>query len=344
MRLRTLFIVVLAVCALGTGWSGEPRLELFTGPLQITARRVALDPANPARRALGRLTYLGGVHLESPDPAFGGFSALAVEGGRVTLLNDGGNLVRFRLRSDGRVSDVAYAALPGGPGTGWYKRDRDTEALALEPRTGRTWVAFERANQIWRYSADLTRVQRAIAPLEMRRWVANGGAETLARRRDGSFVAIEERRRRPWREMLVWAGDPTVASTPAVRLRYLPPAGYDPVDAVELPDGRLLVLNRWFGLPLRFANVLTVIERGALKPGATVRGREIARLAAPLTHDNFEGVATTVEQGRTILWLVSDDNQSRWERTLLLKFRLEDPPPDGEGGRRASRDGGGGGP
>ena len=64
MQLRTLLFVVVAVCALGTGWSGEPRLELFRGELELTARRVALDPENHARRALGRLTYLGGVHLD----------------------------------------------------------------------------------------------------------------------------------------------------------------------------------------------------------------------------------------------------------------------------------------
>ena len=91
----------------------------------------------------------------------------------------------------------------------------------------------------------------------------------------------------------------------------------------ELPDGRLLVLNRWFGPPFRFANVLVLIDPRAIRPGAVVRGREIARLVAPLTHDNVEGVAATVEGGRTIVWLVSDDNHSRWERTLLLKFRLD---------------------
>jgi hypothetical protein len=323
MRLRTLLFVAAAVWGLGTGWSGEPRLELFDGPLRVRAERVALDPADASRRQLGRLTFVGGVHLTSAEPAFGGFSALAVERDRITLLNDGGNLVRFRFGRDGRVSEPAYAALPGGPGTGWNKLDRDTEALALDSGAGTMWVAYERANQIWRYSTDLKRAERASAPPAMRRWAANGGAETLVRRRDGSFIAIEEgRRRRPWREMLVWAGDPTLQPQARFRLRYRPPAGYDPVDAVELPDGRLLVLNRWFGVPLRFANVLTIVERGAIRPGETIRGREIATLAAPLIHDNFEGVAVTVEQGRTIVWLVSDDNHSRWERTLLLKFAL----------------------
>ena len=323
MRPRTFLFVVVVVCGLGTGWSGEPRLPLFGARPAMTATRVALDPADPARRRLGRLTYMGGVHLQSRDPAFGGFSALAVAGDRVLMLSDGGNRVRFRLGSDGRVTEPAFAALPGGPSTGWRKLDRDSEALAVDPTTGTAWVAFERANAIWRFSPGLARAPASTQPAAMRGWAANGGAETLTRRRDGSFVAIEEAgRRRPWRAALLWRGDPTAGAPPA-GFRYLPPVGYDPVDATELPDGRLLVLNRWYGLPLRFANVLVVIDARAVRPGASVRGREIARLATPLIHDNFEGVAATVEAGRTIVWLVSDDNHSRWERTLLLKFRLD---------------------
>ena len=38
---------------------------------------------------------------------------------------------------------------------------------------------------------------------------------------------------------------------------------------------------------------------------------------------SFRMVATTQEKGATIVWLVSDDNQSLLQRTLLLKFRLD---------------------
>lgn len=325
MRARTLLFVVVAVSALVPGWSGEPRLELLGSAPIVWSERVPLDPTDHGRRRLGRLTFMGGVHLTSPDPAFGGFSALAVTGDRMTMLSDGGNIVRFRLSSDGRVADAHFGALPGGPATGWRKLERDSEALALDPATGTAWVAFERANQIWRYSPELRRPTASVSPVAMRRWPGNGGAETLVRGCGGGFLAIEEgkQRRRAWRRALVWRGDPTADSRPAFAFRYVPPPGHDPADAAELPDGRLLVLDRWFGLPLRFANTLSVVESAAIRPGAVVGGRPIARLAAPLIHDNFEGVAVTVERGRTILWLLSDDNQNRWERTLLLKFRLD---------------------
>lgn len=324
MRVPKLLLLAAAVWLGVPGWSGETRLDLLGSRAVIDARRVALDPADPARRRVGRLTFMGGVSLTSPDPAFGGFSALSVVGDQVTLLSDGGNVVRFGLRSDGRIVAPHFADLPGGPGTGWRKKDRDSEAMAVDPATGAIWVAFEDANALWRYAPGFARAETMQRPRAMRHWWSNGGPETLVRRHDGTFVVLQEEARgdRRYREGLVWRHDPTRGS-PAFRFRYQPPPGCDPSDATELPDGRLLVLNRWWGLPLRFASVLVVIDAGAIRPGAIVRGREIARLAAPLIHDNFEGVTTTQENGRTIIWLVSDDNQTPLQRSLLLKFRLD---------------------
>jgi len=48
----------------------------------------------------------------------------------------------------------------------------------------------------------------------------------------------------------------------------------------------------------------------------------IARFEPPVTSDNYEGLSVTIENGRPIIWIVSDDNYSLWQRTLLLKFAL----------------------
>jgi hypothetical protein len=69
--------------------------------------------------------------------------------------------------------------------------------------------------------------------------------------------------------------------------------------------------------------VLTLIDPRRIRTGMTIRGREIARLAPPLTVDNFEGLAITREHGATMLWMVSDDNLLFLQRTLLMKFRLD---------------------
>ena len=319
-------LVVITVLLLVPGWTGDVWLALLGSKAQVEARCVLLDPHDPSRTRTGRLTFLGGVALTSPDPAFGGFSSLHIYGQRFTLLSDGGNIVSFRLDDRWQLSEPRFANLPGGPGTGWEKADRDSESMASDPATGQLWVGFENYNQIWRYAPGFARAERWVAPRAMANWYVNGGAETLVRRRDGTFLAMSETappHAHGRRVGLVFAGDPTLHPRPAFRFWYRPPAYYDASDATELPDGRLLVVNRRFRLPFRFLVKLTVIDRAAIQPDATVTGREIATLAPPLIHDNFEGVAFTREEGSTILWLVSDDNQLFLQRSLLLKFRLD---------------------
>jgi hypothetical protein len=156
----------------------------------------------------------------------------------------------------------------------------------------------------------------------------------MARLPDGRFIVIGEERHVPkqrWRgseadrlhsrDALIFPGDPIV--TQPAHFAYLPEGRYDPADATALPNGDMLVLDRTFRLPYRFSNRLSLVSGAAIREGGVARGTLLATLDSPLIHDNFEGVATTQENGATIVWLVSDDNQSLLQRTLLLKFRLD---------------------
>ena len=314
---------VLLVLLLVPGWSGDPRLDLLGSRERIVAVPVSLDPARPGRRRVGRLTWLGGVALSSPDPAFGGFSSLHVSGHRITLLSDGGNVVALSWLPGRGIVGSRFGNLPAGPGTGWQKADRDSESMAVGP-DGTTWVGFENANAIWRYAPGFLRAEGRVRPAAMRRWPANGGAETMVWLADGRFLLIGEvspRRGDPWRDGLVFAGDPLVRPL-AFHFRFRPPADFDPSDAAALPDGSLLVLVRRFRLPYRFDARLLLVPAGAIRPGAAVTGTPIADFTPPVIHDNLEGVAVTREGRDTIVWLCSDDNQSVLQRSLLLKFRL----------------------
>ena len=333
---RVLF-VILAVLLIVPGWTGKERLALFGPHVRVTAIRVALDPDRPARQQVGALTFLGGVQLKSADPAFGGYSALAVDGDRFTLLSDGGNILRFRLGGDWRVRDVATADIPAGPGTGWDKRDRDTESMVVA--AGHAWAGYEADNGIWRFDARLRRVQAVVHPRAMDSWPDNGGPEAMARLPDGRFVVIGEVAhvpRRLWprseearlgtRDALLFAGDPIVSGAPR-RFAYVAHGRHDVSDAAALPDGSLLVLERRFRLPNRWSAMITRVAARDIRAGGIARSQVLAVLEAPLVHDNFEGLAVTRDGAQTILWLVSDDNQSIWQRTLLLKFRLDAETP-----------------
>nr|WP_221364171.1 esterase-like activity of phytase family protein [Sphingomonas jinjuensis] len=304
------------------GWAGEERLRFLDATARMTAVRVSLDPADPARRRVGALTFLGGLALNSPDKAFGGFSALHTDGRRFTLLSDGGSIVRFTLTPDWRIVAPDFAHVPGGPRNGQQRSDRDSESLVTDGR--HVWVGFESVNEIWRYDAGFTRTERYVQPSPMRRWRRNGGPETMIRLRDGRFIVISEDppKNESLREGLVFPGDPVRGAQPFA-FRFVPPDGYNPSDGCELPDGRLLILLRNWQFPLRFASRLMIVDPATIRPGAIVTGRTIATLAAPLIHDNFEGVAAIREGGATVIWIVADDNQLILERSLLLKFRLD---------------------
>lgn len=326
MRIIWSLLLVLVLVPEGSRPAHRPVLGRVA---DVRATRVALDRDDPTRRRVGDLVWLGGIKLSSRDPAFGGFSSLSVQGDRFTLLSDGGNIVRFAMGADWTLRAASFGDLPGGPGTGWFKRDRDSESMSVDPHTGDIWVGFENYNAFWRYAPGFARAEARVRPPVMRHWAENSGPEAMTLLPKGGMVTIDETD--PWpkatgRGGVVFYGDPVLNPRRGFRFNYVPPGGYDPSDMTVLPDGRWLVLNRAFTWA-RFSNVLTIVDPAQVRPGATVRGHDIATLAAPLIHDNFEGVTTTRENGATIVWLVSDDNQLPVQRSLLLKFKLDPVPP-----------------
>ena len=169
----------------------------------------------------------------------------------------------------------------------------------------------------------------------MAKWPANGGAEILARMPDGRFVVVSEvahvapahwagsdAGRLKTRDGLIFEGDPTTPGIRPVHFAYTPPRRFDTSDATALPNGDLLVLDRAFRLPYHFSAMVSRVRATEVRPGAVTHPERLALLDSPLLHDNFEGIATSREGDDTIVWIVSDDNQSWLQRTLLLKFRL----------------------
>ena len=106
-------------------------------------------------------------------------------------------------------------------------------------------------------------------------------------------------------------------------LRYRRHALFLPTGATTLPNGDLLVLERRFTFIGGFASRLVVVSPAAIKPRAQVTGREIARLEPPLVTENFEGLAAHGNRdGMIVIYLISDDNFTILQKTLLLKFAL----------------------
>lgn len=325
---RILIVLALAILLLPAPPSNKPA-AVRPGTLLVTARAVPLDSSDPDRRRVGTLTYLGGWQLGSDNPGFGSISSLLVDGpGQILALSDAGVLMGFHV-GPGRASRRPFIApLPVRA----QDRDRpwwswDSESMTHDPASDRYWVGFELLQAICRYSPGFARVEACRTWPEIVAWPKTGSIESFTRLPDGRFIAIGEMGMTAdgHHDTLLWSGDPAEHDTAdPIHLHYVAPQGYRPTDMVALDDRHLLVLNRRLTLQELFTATIAMIELPENPaPNTELRARTLARLAPPLLADNFEGLALSREQGRTILWVASDDNHEFFQRTLLLKFRLD---------------------
>lgn len=287
----------------------------------VSYRAIALDPAEPRNFRFGRLILLGAWDLESNDSRFGGLSAMHVRNGELIAVSDAGSLIRASL--PGRPPSARIVGLPAGPGSAVIKGDRDAESLTAHGNG--VWIGFERSNTIWRYRGGDDWVPETSArPPLMRKWRSNRGSEAMVRLPDGRFLVFSEGGGGD-SPVILFAGDPAVPGTKAVRLVYRPPEGFRITDAALLPGGGLLFLNRKVSFFGGMEAVIGTMAPPKLAPGSLLAGDEVARLAWPLNIDNMEAMSVVREDGRTIVWLASDDNFNPLQRTVLLKFALDLP-------------------
>lgn len=295
---------------------------------------LALDETNPARKKVGALTFLNAWELRSDNSDFGGLSALvALDANRFLAVSDAGTLIGFTLGRT-RMERSFIAGLPGAHGENRDYRDRDSEGMAYDAASGHIWISYESRHALRRLSPSLGRIDGVKRLAFTDGWKANGGVEALARLKDGRFVLFSETHQRAdgSNSAYLYSGDPVEPGSQVTPFGYRAPAGYRPTDAAQLPDGRLLVLNRRVGFPNGFSAKLAILDPADIESGAVIAPIMIASLASPLLVDNMEGLAVTQEGGRLIVWLVSDDNFNVFQRTILMKFalRLGDKKPEAE--------------
>ena len=121
-------------------------------------------------------------------------------------------------------------------------------------------------------------------------------------------------------QALLYPGAPRADANP-LRFAYAPPDGFKATDAKVLPDGRVLILHRRLAFPSGLSASIGIADPAAIRPGKVWRAAELARLESPLAVDNMEGLAVTQEAGRTIAWIISDDNFNAFQRTLADEVR-----------------------
>src|SRR3982075_13451 len=302
--------------------------------IEVNARPIpSFNTRDHSRIRFGSLEYRSGLILTSRFRGFGGLSGLRLDtrGERFISISDKGSWFTGRIVYNGRemtgLDDVEAAPMLGPDGRpitarGWF----DSESIALDGPF--VYIGLERVNQVLRFdfSKGFTRSRGEVVPLppRARKLPYNKGLEALVMVPKGlplagTLIAISERGLDRDSNLIAFLIDGPTPGQFSVRRTD----NFDVSDAALLPSGELLVLERKFSW---LAGVRIPIRRLALQTraaGGGVDGPSI--FDADLGHeiDNMEGIdAHVTPEGDTVLTMISDDNFSMIQRTLLLQFTL----------------------
>lgn len=300
--------------------------------VSIEAAPVALQPSDPTRRLAGALEYLGGFELDTASEQWGRLSGMVLDpqGRSLLAVSDRGMWLRLGLRHDddgvlvgvdGKAELTPLLDRAGRPLDDPI--EQDAEALATAPGGG-FLVGFQGVDRLWRYADAANPMTSAAKPTSgprgLRRAVDDQGICALTVLKDGQLMALSEGDFNRMGDVRGWVQRDGRWS----EIGWLPVDGFRPSDMTALPSGDVLLLARRYATYDGYSARLSVIDADDILPLARLRDREIARLATPLTVDNFESVAfRQAPDGSGLIYLLSDDRGSPLQRTLLLQFRIE---------------------
>jgi hypothetical protein len=330
--------------------SGTEREE--PDSITLKASPVALQGINPSRKSIGGLNFVAGFHLTSDDKRFGGLSGLDFrDDGNLLAVSDAGFFIWLDLAEDG-VTPVSarLAAMRDGAGKVFSTKGAgDAEGLALQD--GLALVSFEGVHRALAYDIGKcgTRVRGASVGWNMENAIVaskisaegNEGVEALAITEDWRLFAGLETK----------AGKESILSAQPLEAR----ANFDlniGKDAPELVGLDLIqsgdevrafslhrssrplssnaitimetVFERYFDQTNLPASVINDIDERTRLTFRMQTSRTLAEMNLLLTIDNYEGIAARqMPDGRTRLFIVSDDNFSASQRTLLMVFDVK---------------------
>lgn len=312
-----------------------------------TPRPIAVDvevfPGLDGPKTVGCLALRAGLTLKAKDADFGGYSDLLFEGPTdpLVLVSDAGHLARMDvvIDEDGDivgVSSAATTALIERDGSVLGKRDGDAEGIA--PLGATYAVSFEGEDRIARMGRGGVLGDTLYpAAADERIMGGNSGFEGLARLRGGDLIAITEG---------TDAGGRAIVRTGRMRtpLPEWALAAYRPAKdfrvtgaSADRLTGDLFILERAFS-PLRGARMRIVRVPASALGDDLIEGQELTRMGFLEGIDNMEGIAAArTAEGALRLYLISDDNYSATQRTVLLTLGLAPGCQDGDTAKAPAR-------
>ena len=159
MFARLLAIVIVAA-AIGPNPAADQRPANRNYGQAITAIRVALNPLVLRANRVDGVIVTEIWRLTSPNTGFGGFSGMVLLGPRHFMIGtDRGIFAGFKLLPSGRVTSTFIAPLQSAPDENGRIAPSDMEAMTNDPDSGQIWAAYERRNEIRRFSRGLAQLE-----------------------------------------------------------------------------------------------------------------------------------------------------------------------------------------
>jgi len=323
--------LVLLVCACARASSEQQNnIEEQWRAIEVTA-----TPLDLGAERVGRLVFRGGLVLTAETGWFGGFSGIEVlDGDRFLMISDRADWFEGRLLLDETgalvgVDDVRMAGIRDESGEPYDERNEsDSEALTQLP-DGRFAVSFEQRPRIMIYDVNRDGPFGAATAGPQLAGVAalppNASLEALAADAAGNLVVGAEG---GGGATPIWVAPLDAAAPVESRFAYRPELGFSLTAMDHGPDGGFYLVERFYAPVIGARARIMFIPQDAFgAEGDVIEGEQLALLAAPLPVDNFEGIAAVRRpDGGTRLYVISDDNFSPRQRTILYAFDVESTP------------------
>lgn len=306
----------------------------------ITIKSTPIDyfsASDPDKKVFGALTFRGGLVLTSEAKAFGGISGLRVSPeGKLIAVTDRGNWISGQLVfEDTKPVAIEGADLvPMRNAIGKPLADsgsEDIESLDIESHIA--FVGVERRHQVLRF--DLSRGlanakgSPVTPPPAARYFPSNGGIEGLAfipggKEKHTLLIATEEAYDSKGDHLAFLLQGYTKKKIRPLTLKRRD--GYAVTDLAFLPGGDLVVLERRYVPPFSLSMRMRRIQQSAIAEGALLDGEVLLEASFPTDQiDNMEALsAYRAADGTAVITLMSDNNFSERQRTVLLQFGLKD--------------------
>jgi hypothetical protein len=360
-----MFLPILAWMMLAPASLGQAAQQTSSpDAIPVSTTAIPLNASNPAQQRIGKLRYMGGLHLTSSNRRLGGLSGLRWNDKYLYAVSDEGDFFELELRErEDRLiglGEVLMGRLKGVDGKPLDEAAADAEALeilrdgtACELFNGcgpaGALIALEKSNRLLDYLfggglPTFSAEERSDAEGWRRGLPPGGGIEAMAASTDALMLLSAGQSDGKGRAsgVLVYDRlDPSGASADGMIAGYvvkeerrfgLPLSdGFRPSDA-DFARGKngveALVLQRRRGSgsgPAARLVRFSVSAGDIAKPDVRIGEPEIlATLAAPLNIDSMEGLAVRQDGKRTFVYMISDDDFADARRTVLLKFELLD--------------------